>query len=285
MTLYVSLRQSLRAGSVTTARVFAGRAGSTDLTPVEASTYPTLFRGKDVLLAAHGFNVSGAEGINALGWLEARLQPRAGECFAGVLWPGDWWIPAVNYPAEAADAVQSGKHLAAFCNKHLKDARSLSLLSHSLGGRVMLETAKRLVPVSGRETPARVICLTAAAVDNDCLTRQYATVPGQCRTFANLASNNDRVLKYAYPAGDFFSDLFGDNDSPWSGALGLKGPKGAVGSNVHASQIPDTPPYDHGNYLPPSASTPPAATNPPQLWERAADFMARAFRDQTQTWP
>jgi hypothetical protein len=55
--------------------------------------------------------------------------------------------------------------------------------------------------------------LTAAAVDNDCLQHQYASVPGKCVSFINLASRKDMVLKVAYPAGDLWSDLFGDNDS------------------------------------------------------------------------
>lgn len=284
MTCYISVRENLRAGAVKAARVFLGAAGSENLDPVKESGYPDLFHGKNILLATHGFNVSGRKGINALGWLEQRLDPRPNERFIGVLWPGDWWIPAINYPAEAADAVESGKYLASFCNEHLRNARSLSFLSHSLGGRVMLEAVKRLTPVPGRETPARIVCLTAAAVDSDCLARQYATVPSQCQSFLNLASRKDRVLKYAYPAGDFFSDIFGDDDSPWTAALGRAGPKGAYPGNVDPHQIRDSDGYDHGDYLPPSDDTAPVMIPSPQ-WEKSADFMIRAFRAQQQDWP
>ena len=78
------------------------------------------FRGKDILLATHGFNVTGQERINALGWLDQRLQARNNEFFFGVLWPGDWWIPAINYSAEASGVVQAGKYLADLCNDRFK---------------------------------------------------------------------------------------------------------------------------------------------------------------------
>ena len=81
------------------------------------------------------------------------------------------------------------------------------------------------------------------------------------------------------------SDLFGDNDSPWSGALGLKGPRGAYGVNGRPRQIPTSPAYDHGDYLPPSKPIAPIPTNPPPLWEKSADFMIRAFRGENQDWP
>ncbi|MGB5008799.1 MAG: hypothetical protein WBO88_00670 [Candidatus Dechloromonas phosphoritropha] len=177
--------------------------------------------------------------------------------------------------------VQAGKYLADLCSDRFKQARSISFLSHSLGGRAV----KWLKPVPGRDKPACIVYLTVAAVDNDCLLRQYAAVPGQCVSFVNLASRKDRVLKYAYPAGDFFSDLFGDDDSPWVGALGLSGPKGATPGNVSRNQIPDRLTYGHGNYLPPSFMTAPQIPTQPPPWAEASDFMIRAFREQSQSWP
>jgi hypothetical protein len=149
----------------------------------------------------------------------------------------------------------------------------------------MLEAVKRLAPRPDRDKPARVVCLTAAAVDNDCLARQYADVPEQCETFLNLASEKDTVLRYAYPSGDFFSDLFGDNDSPWSAALGLRGPHGRYPANVRPSQIPKSAGYGHGDYMPPSAGTPPVSAIPPNSWENSTGFMIRAFREESQNWP
>ena len=47
----------------------------------------------------------------------------------GVLWPGDAWIPVVNYPFEGNDARNSGNNLADYCNTELGSALSLSFVS------------------------------------------------------------------------------------------------------------------------------------------------------------
>jgi len=284
-TYYICLRRDMRAGPVSEPWLAEGRPGHDTLKKLDINELSNKCRGKDILLATHGFNVTGQEGINALGWLDQRLAIRSNEFYCGVLWPGDWWIPAINYSFEAADVVKAGQHLAKLCNTQFVQARSLSFLSHSLGGRLILETVKWLKPVPGRDRPARIVCLTAAAVDNDCLRRQYATVPGQCVSFINLASSKDKVLKIAYPAGDFWSDIFGDNDSPWTGALGLRGPKGTTPINVRPNQIPDRLGYGHGNYLPPSSNTTPPIPAQQPSWVDASDFMIRAFREEPQIWP
>ena len=246
-------------------------------TEVSISALASRAAGRDVLLATHGFNVSREDGIRSLARLEARLRPTASELFLGVLWPGDFWIPVVNYPSEAADAVECGVRLARFCDQYLRTARSLSFLSHSLGGRVILEAAANL----GRQP--KHVCLTAAAVDWDCLEQQYAEVVRKAGLITVLSSRADVVLKLAYPAGDFFSDLFwGDNDNPFSAALGRQGPRPVAPDGVVPWQIPDDARYGHGDYLPPSDTNSPP---PGQRWEAAADFMARAFRGQPQLWP
>ena len=62
--------------------------------------------------------------------------------FVAVLWPGDFWIPVVNYPFEGGDAKDSGRRVARFCNRRLGKARSFSFVTHSLGARVALEAVK-----------------------------------------------------------------------------------------------------------------------------------------------
>lgn len=279
MTYYVSFRSQAVAGSVVDPRLFESRAGSAGLRPVPDIELDRETRGKDVLVATHGFNVNQRKGVTTLGRLEERLRGTenlSAEFFLGVLWPGDYWIPAVNYPAEAGDAVECGKRLAKFCKNRLASARSLSFLSHSLGGRVILETVMRL------ERRARTVCLTAAAVDHDCLHRQYSTVAENCDALTTLSSVNDMVLRLAYPVGDFISDLFGDDDRPTARALGLKGPKPPRARNVQPSQINDQDDYGHDDYLPPST---PATSATDGKWQRATDYMIRAFRQERQTWP
>lgn len=276
MTVFVSLRSQTIAGPVRDARVFEGLVGQANMKPRTADWLGREVAGKDILFATHGFNVNQQKGVNSLGRLGERLAaaaPAYPEYFIGVLWPGDWWVPAVNYPGEAGDAVDSGRRLAEFCNANLGAARSLSFVSHSLGARVILEAIGRL------SRRARVACITAAAADFDCLNRQCAAARRNCDLVVNLASGKDRVLKYAYPAGDLLSDIFGDDDSPFARALGLGGPKRPYAANVDAYQIPDDDGHDHGDYLPPSGET-----ETPGKWNRASKFMLRAFRGERPFW-
>src|SRR5262249_42570014 len=57
------------------------------------------------------FNVSYAAAVPLLTALERTLHLGPRFLFVGVLWPGDWWVPAINYPAEADDAVRCGERL------------------------------------------------------------------------------------------------------------------------------------------------------------------------------
>jgi esterase/lipase superfamily enzyme len=226
--------------------------------------------GRTVVFAAHGFNVSYAAGVHTLAQLESdlRLGPRF--VFVGVLWPGDYWIPVVNYPAEAGDAVRCGRLLATFVNKRLGAAGAVSFLSHSLGGRLVLEAVKNV------ERPVKEVCVTAAAVDDDCLAGpQYADVRAKAERVSVLASKADLVLRLAYPGGDFISDvLLHDPDSPWRGALGYEGPQPDGLERVAHAQIPKAEGYNHGDYF----STTARAT-------RSWTFMREALLDLPHDWP
>src|SRR5689334_7571627 len=65
---------------------------------------PGMVRGRNVLFAVHGFNVSMQAGACALSNLETQFRSTGaladGDVFVAVLWPGDSWIPVVNYPFE-----------------------------------------------------------------------------------------------------------------------------------------------------------------------------------------
>ena len=233
--------------------------------------------GRHVLFATHGFNVHLESGARSLARLEARIAPTGQELFIGVLWPGDWWIPAVNYPFAGSPAMAAGRGLAAICDQWLTDAASLSFVSHSLGARVVLEAAQ-----ATKKTP-RNMCLTAAAVNRDCLVKEYARAGANASAISNLASEEDRVLQLAFPVGDPFANLLHDDHAFFKAALGRRGPARPIPSNTSPSQIPSSLGYDHGNYLPPGDAAP--APDPNAKWRDAADFMARAFRLQTQTWP
>src|SRR5437764_5705177 len=140
---------------------------------------------RDVLFAAHGFNVSFAAGACALGRLETALALPSICQFIAVLWPGDSWLPVVNYPFEGDTAMHCGRLLAGFCNRNLTAAASLSFVTHSLGARLALEATKRMA------RKVRSVCLTAAAVNDDCLTGEYADAFANAELVSVLASRGD----------------------------------------------------------------------------------------------
>jgi hypothetical protein len=247
---------------------------------VAYETIPALVKNKNVLLATHGFNVSYVDGLRSLGRLETVLAPTAGEVVFGVLWPGDWAIPAVNYPFEDKIAAQSGRLLAAFCNRWLAGAANLSLMSHSLGARVMLET---LAGLQGRRV--RNLCIAAGAIGADCLTDQYPAAVENCDAVVTLSSMEDLVLSLAFPVGDLIADILDADHKPFQRALGREGPETPYPTPpIGADQIPDGDGYNHGDYLPPSALAA-AVPDPNAKWWAATTFFARAFRGQPQTWP
>lgn len=231
--------------------------------------------GREVVFATHGFNVSRPAGVHALARLGRDLDLPPAFVFVGVLWPGDWWIPAVNYPAEAGDAVRCGRRLAKFVNTRLSAAAGISLVSHSLGGRLVLEAVSRL------DRPAREVCVLAAAVDDDCLTsRQYDAARANAKRISVLASKSDKVLRLAYPAGDFLSDIFfHDDDSFRHKALGYHGPHPRAEGVLHA-QIRDNERYDHSDYFPPSKPNDPITKQ-----NRPEAFIAETLLGLPHAWP
>jgi len=241
------------------------------MTSVTWNAVPILAKGKNVLLAAHGFNVSYNDGLCSLSHLETALAMQPGELFLGVLWPGDWVIPAVNYPFEDKIASHGGALLGDFCNRWLASSQSISFLSHSLGARVVLEAIK------ASKRRVRRACITAGAVNSGCLNEEYRLAAANCGQIRTLSSREDLVLEFAYPPGD-------PDHPPFEAALGRGGPSGAYGSTILPSEITDAVPYDHGDYFPPARSVlPPAA--PTDKWRHAVSFMASAFRGQSPSWP
>ncbi len=282
MTYFLSFRSDSVGGPIIKGAAFSGdgTAKPLKLDPVDPAAAGGLVAGKNVLFATHGFNVSREEGACSLGQLDQALELGAGSIFFGVLWPGDFWLPFVNYPFEGGDAVQCGKLLADFCKSHLAGAQSFSFVSHSLGARLVLEAVKNL------DRPAQSVCLTAAAINQDCLVSEYAAASTKAKSIALLASRSDRVLQLAYPIGDPIADLFFEDHTPFEPALGYAGPPVPAAPPVVAPwEIPKDADYGHGNYLPPGDKVTPKPSIPGEKWWRVAEFMQRAFRGQPQTWP
>lgn len=279
MTLYMNFRQQ-RVGGGVVDPIFLegdGTVAAPNLKLVPNERIGGRLAQRDVLFATHGFNVSFSEGACSLGTLEGALDLPSNCQYVAVLWPGDSWLPVINYPFEGSSAIDCGKRLAKFCNRSLASAASLSFITHSLGARLALEAAKNL------NRKARAFCLTAAAINRDCLSAQYASAFANVSVVSVLASRRDMVLKLAYPIGDPIADILGFDHRLFTPALGYAGPPNAIGATVPPWQIPDADGYNHGDYLPPSA--PGAPPNPNARWTKPASFMRRTFMGSAQTWP
>src|SRR5215469_3139557 len=161
-------------------------------------------RGHDVLLITHGFNVNQMDGLEKVSnW--AGLLNLGTAVPIGILWPGDSrWIHVVDYPVEGNDAIAAGKLLSAFLSANFTSALSLSFASHSLGARVVLQT------IAGLDSSRHVrrLLLMAGAIDNTCLSDEYANAGKRPDSTSLLASRSDDVLEWAFPAGNFVSGLF-----------------------------------------------------------------------------
>ncbi len=205
-----------------------------------------------VVFLIHGFNLNRKDGQAELTRLAADLNKCAGAGLVVVTWPGDSWAKAAGYLLEGNDADDSARELARFIDRVLGAGTQLLFVSHSMGGRVVMETLKRL---PARRFVVSQVCVMAAAIDDFSLSwrRGYLGAVERAGRVSVLASQADQVLRLAYPAGDLLqSFLFFWKDVAGK-ALGLRGPRGkdglAVPANVLHRQIPDAAKVDHGDYI------------------------------------
>ena len=249
MTLFVNLRAG-PYGAVCSPYVLRGDPLADDppmMTPMLWESIPPLARRRRVILAAHGFNVPYADSLRSLGRLEAALQIQPSELFLGVTWPGDWIVPAINYPFEEGVAAKAGRLLGAFCGRWLAGASTVTLVSHSLGARVILEAIKS----SSRRI--HHACLAAGAINDRCLIDEYAAAAENCDVITTLSSLEDTVLEYAYPLGDVLADVLLPDHRECEAALGRRGPAAPIPTRVTPYEIPDADGYDHHDYFPPGS--------------------------------
>ena len=256
-------------------------------------------QGRDVLLGTHGFNVSRTAGMDHLNHWNEWLQLGANGFFVAVLWPGDSrWLPVVDYPIEDSEAIKSGSLLAQFLIKNFVGVNSLSFASHSLGARVILETIRNL----GQTFKINSVTIMAGAIDDTCLSNQYKDIASRVGRFSVLASDEDEVLKLAFPVGNPVAGLVSRGDPYWHGALGRFGPNppnqpaNLVGTPIlpddwgfgHGSYVGTSgpvvgPPKESGPFFPPDVVIPPQGTPAPSNalnWQQAlaAGFVSTRFK-------
>ena len=276
-TLFLNFRNGTGRALMQEPRIWRRRAeepGKVALEPVTLESFRAEIDHRKLAVVTHGFNVSHDSGVRGLGRLREAMGLDEGWRFVGVLWPGDAVIPFVNYPLEARDAAKCGRRLAKFLNAHAGHAAGFAFASHSLGARVVLDAAQAL------DHRVEAVCVTAAAADDDALTKQYPRLLEKVGRISVVASTEDLVLKLAYPAGDLISDITYDSDSPFRRALGSKGTRRPAPARTTNYQTPRQPAYDHGSYFPPGDGAPPAAQA-----RQVIDHIARWFTAGSPAWP
>ncbi len=207
-----------------------------------------------ITVLLHGFNVNYEKGRGSLLRFAMLLPSAQDGAIVATLWPGDHWLGPLNYSFEGRDADDTALELARFLGDVVRPTVSIALVGHSLGCRVAMETADRLI-AAGHDP--RQICLMAAAIDDYSLAspEAYLAATHGAARVAALSSKKDKVLKFAYPAGDLF-EAFVFTDDTAGLALGYHGPRPHKASgtlvppNVLDTRISNERKVGHGDYLP-----------------------------------
>jgi pimeloyl-ACP methyl ester carboxylesterase len=289
MTTFLDVRAQAGGGDVSSQVYIGTGTALSNYGPLPLSGLLDFIHGKDVLIGTHGFNVNRQGGIEDFAYWESLLSLPPNGVFVGLLWPGDSEsLHALSYPAEPRNATASGNMVADFVNRQFGNAASVSFVSHSLGARVALQAVSRI------NRQVRRLILMAGAIGDDCLTKEFASVPANVEIISAIASREDAVLRWAFPIGDLVAEIVGRSHPWWESALGRFGPSPAPRNFQPPFQVPDAWDYGHGDYLQTQPPAPGPLSPPAEIpassgwtpfngsdgWEEAwsAGFVSTRFR-------
>ena len=281
MIFVLDLRSRDRGGAVTSG-VLSMQDGPTGQLAVDRMRLA-----QRVIFLAHGYNVDRREGRTKLTNLATFLGDGPAVAIVAVLWPGDSMVPVISYPLEGSTADDSARALASFIRGRnaILPGTPISVVTHSLGARVGLETLKRLL---GSAYGLQQVCLMAPALVDYTLARpaDYRATTLACERVAVLSSRQDQTLRWAFPVGNLLGvfPLFRNNSIGL--ALGYHRPRSVPFSrettpdNVHAEAIASDFRVGHGDYLPDFEKTrpPPAMSAHDTRTQLAAEFAAKVLR-------
>lgn len=211
---------------------------------------------REAVVLVHGFNNhEGEAGTAYFGFRNRQylrafptlIPPALEEILADLFWPGDaaWGlfdlVDFLVYPAAVGTAREAAPRLA----RHLRSMPNLltvHFVGHSLGCRLVLETIADLARNGGPHVGK--VCLMAAAVP---IFKVQEDGPlADAMTYAEqvgiLYSDNDPVLRYAFPPGQ---TLARGDEGFFPTALGLYGPVPGVPGKLDPFHIGGA---RHGDY-------------------------------------
>jgi hypothetical protein len=199
----------------------------------------------------HGFNDSFAFARVAYGEMRANLSSfRFGAEIIEFHWPGDivaLGTAVLGYMSDIAPSLASGALLANWIANTPETAR-FYLVSHSLGGRVVLNAVAGLRRANKTYKIAGV-CMMAAAVPTSGIgPGKLGPLPGDPFRWRILYSRSDWVLGWVFPVGEmlagagFFPEAVGSNGGPPNTWTDTFSPSYTDSKGSHA--------YGHSNYWP-----------------------------------
>lgn len=272
MDFFLDLRAHSHGGPVGTLKVEDGNGQLTTTTALVKA-----IAGREVYLMAHGYNVNRQHGMEALtnfaAGFVAGLAPGPPPVCVGILWPGDCVIPIfIDYIWEGNEAEKSGQMVGELIANHFAGAASITLASHSLGARVVLN-ALETMQKAATPLPVRDLILFAGAIEDDTLLKEFSKAAQGAGRITVVYSGQDKVLELAYPGGNLLGGLLERGDPNLIAALGRHGPSQPWPGKIVAD--PPLPPawnFGHTDYLSddplsivfpqPVNPTNPATTNP-----------------------
>lgn len=149
----------------------------------------------DVLLYVHGYNVAFADAALRTAQIAHDLGFRGRTVLFS--WPSK--AQTLAYTADEATVEWSTPHFEAFLRLLLTDvgARTVHLLSHSMGNRLVTRALERLDPATLPPGSARLrqIMFAAPDVDRDVFLQLAQHFPGRAERFTLYASRRDLALK------------------------------------------------------------------------------------------
>jgi pimeloyl-ACP methyl ester carboxylesterase len=209
---------------------------------------------REMIVLIHGFN-NDADEADASYQGFRQQQRQLGEdrllqldaLRADMFWPGDadWkaldGLDFLGYPLAVTTAREAGARLASYfaAMSHLQ---SVHFLGHSLGCRVVLETIEALQAAGGPSIGR--VCLMAAAVPTFMVEPDGRLAKGlrACERVLILYSDADKVLRFAFPAGQSVAD---GHEGFLPRALGYHRPRPGLPGRVDSIEAAGA---DHGDY-------------------------------------
>jgi hypothetical protein len=189
---------------------------------VREGSDPWLGHAGRVILFVHGYNNTLDKARESYDTFSTGLAERVREAAAEILgpryrfyWPGDadlWIFSFISYPVEIGDARESAERLAEFLldlyGAGVHPARPLDIISHSLGGRVVLETLTALAGSGLLDGALKRVCLMAPAVLVEHVEPGGSLYDGARlpETLTILTSDDDWILWLAFPLGETLAE-------------------------------------------------------------------------------